>query len=106
MQVIDHQPHGWFLLKEGNTLFLDVRCNFNFLGYSWAIQLNQDEEKNYQAQGHSFIQSLAEKINSAAPIQGKSWYSSRHISSEDNAKINSAIEEWQKQVISSHADNP
>jgi hypothetical protein len=47
MQVVDHEPHAWFLFKEGNAFLLDVNCNHGPVGYCVMIQLTAEEESEY-----------------------------------------------------------
>ncbi|WP_369942346.1 hypothetical protein [Xanthomonas medicagonis] len=39
MQVVDHEPHAWFLLRDGDTLLLDVNCSHGAVGYAWTMAL-------------------------------------------------------------------
>src|SRR6478609_781781 len=43
MQVIDHEPSSWFLVRDGERLFLDVNCSHGAVSYDFAMELDQRE---------------------------------------------------------------
>lgn len=70
MQVVDHEPHAWFLFKEGNDLLLDVNCNHGPAGYSVMIQLSEEEEAEYSKKGHAYLNWLAQAVQDSGPGRG------------------------------------
>lgn len=68
MQVIDHQPHAWFLLEDDNGLLLDVECHHGAVSCSVLIRLNEEELAEYRREGHAYLDRLAQAIHYSAPI--------------------------------------
>ena len=102
MKVIDHEPNFWFLLEDAGLLFLDANCSHSAFGYSYSIQLNQEETEHYQRQGREYISSLAEDIQNGAPILeiSKSKFKTRKIPMELEATLDSAIAAWRGSKLS------
>lgn len=67
VDVIDHQPAGWFLLRDGDDLFLDVNCTHGAVGYSWLIMLDGPERRAYQDDGRIVLHRLARAIQDSDP---------------------------------------
>lgn len=97
MKVIDHEPQFWFLLGDGEALFLDVACGHGAVGYSVLIQLNREEEGRYAEEGSSYLSTLANAINYSAPgvIGSRSIYKDRNVSSKYDFSVMAAVREWQ-----------
>ena len=91
MQVVDHEPHAWFLLKEGNVLLLDVNCDYGSVGYGVMIQLNAEEESEYSQKGHTYLSGLAQSVQDSGP--GRS-YQMRDISAVYSKESVEAVNEW------------
>lgn len=68
MKVIDYQEQEWFLFEHDGKLYLDANCNHSFIGYSFMIELNEDERKLYKVGGHEYLSRLAYEIHYSAPI--------------------------------------
>lgn len=62
MQVIDHEPHAWFLLRDDAGYVLDVNCSQSFVGFSATLRLAPDEAARIEAQGRQAIDALARAI--------------------------------------------
>lgn len=62
MQVVEHEPHAWFLLRDGDTLLLDVNCSHGPVGYAWTMALTAQEVEQFRALGRDFIAQLAERV--------------------------------------------
>ena len=97
MKVLDHEPQGWYLLKDEQGLYLDVNCNHSFAGYSFMMRLDFDEAKKYLRQGRHYLNQLAQAVQKSAPgVAGnQSPYKDRMAPSEVNDKANEAIRQWQ-----------
>jgi hypothetical protein len=54
MNVIDHQPHAWYLLEDNGVLFIDAACSHSFVDYSVLIELDKQELQNFESDGRSF----------------------------------------------------
>lgn len=62
MKIIDFESNSWFFLNEGNKYYIDVNCNYSFVGFTMLIQLNNSEVVEYQNQGKNYLNSLAKNI--------------------------------------------
>ncbi len=91
MQVVDHEPHAWFLFQEGNTLLLDVNCNHGPAGYGVMIQLNAEEEVEYSLKGHTYLNWLAQAVQDSGPGRG---YQRRDVSAIYSKESTAAVNEW------------
>ncbi|WP_295969227.1 hypothetical protein [uncultured Xanthomonas sp.] len=98
MQVVDHAPHAWFLLRDGDTLLLDVNCSHGPVGYEWTMALNEEEAARFLALGHDFIAQLAEQVQWTAPgVSGsRSPYLGRKADAETRRRVTLAIKAWIK----------
>ncbi len=99
MKVINHEPHFWYLLEDQEKLFIDVNCNHSFFDYTFTIQLNEKEIKDYKEIGVQFLNKLAEDIHSSAPAlsASDSIYKERKVSDQLTESIDQTIENWIKQ---------
>ena len=53
MDVVDHEPAAWFLLADGEQMFLDVNCEAGGgVGYSILLELTADERRAIVLEGH------------------------------------------------------
>src|SRR4051794_3921298 len=96
MQVIDHEPSGWFLVQDGSRLLLDVNCSHSAVSYEFLMELDEHEKASYAAGGHEFISVLAGKVQCSAPgVRGStSPYRERHILGDVRAKVNEVTIGW------------
>lgn len=93
MQVVDHQPHAWFLLRENEALFLDVNCDHGAVGYSVMIELTADETSGYADRGRAFLDELARDVQDAGPSHG---YRRRDVSADHAKAATAAIDAWRE----------
>ena len=96
MQVIDDEPSGWLLVRDGSRLLLDVNCSHGAVSYDFLMALDEHEAAAYAAGGHDFISVLAGKGQNSAPgVRGStSPYRERHLPSDIRAKVNDATIGW------------
>jgi hypothetical protein len=59
MQVVDHEPSGWFLVQDDDQILLDVNCSHSFISYDFLMKLNEHEVAAFSSNGHDFILELA-----------------------------------------------
>jgi len=99
MQVIDHEPGGWFLVQDGEKLFLDVNCSHGAVSYDFVMELNDRERSGYAMEGRTFIAALAEKVQSSAPgVRGSpSPYGHRHLQGNVRVKLDECTIAWIKE---------
>jgi hypothetical protein len=91
VQVVDHEPHAWFLFKEGNALLLDVNCNHGAVGYDVMIHLSAVEESEYSQKGHTYLNWLAQAVQDSGPGCG---YQSRDVSAIYSKESMAAVNAW------------
>ncbi len=96
MTVVDHEPYGWFLVRDGARLLLDVHCSHSAVDYSFLVELNDAEVNEYRAQGREFLSRLAHQIHYSAPgVRGSvSPYLDRRVVGEDRARVDEATISW------------
>ncbi len=96
MNVIDTETSCWFLLRDKDNLYLDVNCENGFMGYSYAIKLDEKEKKEYAQNGHNYINTLANDISYSIPIakDSSSIYKGRRVSKEIDELISKTIIQW------------
>jgi hypothetical protein len=94
MQVVDNEPHQWFLFKEGNSLLLDVNCNHGAVGYSVMIQLSVEEESEYSQKGRAYLNWLAQSVQDSGPGSGCQL---RDVSAIYSRESMAAVNAWQSQ---------
>ncbi|MBC7807243.1 MAG: hypothetical protein H7145_13970 [Akkermansiaceae bacterium] len=63
MEVIDHQPQTWFLLRDGGEYYLSVRCQQSFADFSILVRFSPAERDAYQTSGHAYADTLATAIS-------------------------------------------
>ncbi len=93
MQVVDHEPHAWFLFKEGNAFLLDVNCNHSAVGYDVMIQLSAEEESKYSQEGHTYLNWLAQAVQYSGPGYD---YQKRDVSAIYAKESMAAVDEWRR----------
>ncbi|MCB1624854.1 MAG: hypothetical protein KDI32_09725 [Pseudomonadales bacterium] len=96
MLVIDHEPHSWFLFEHEEKLFLDANCSHSFLGYSFMIELHEDECSKYRQYGRGYLTELAQSIHNSVPIlkDSKSIYKGRDVTQHYLGLTQSALQAW------------
>jgi|SRR6476619_4978542 len=99
MTVIDHEPSGWFLLREGERLMLDVNCSHGAVSYQFLMELNGAERAAYAARGHSFLSELAEKVQDSAPgaIGNISPYRERNLRGAVRSWVDEVAIAWTRE---------
>ena len=100
MKVIDHGPYAWYLLEDGDDLYLDALCSHSFFDYTVLILLNAAEVAAYRKKGSAFLSKLASDIHYSAPaVQGsRSPFKTRNLNlgaSEISRRSDAAIKAWQ-----------
>ena len=96
MEVLEYGPQAWYLLRDGQQLYLDVNCNHSFAYYSFTMELNSDEAAKYRRRGRAYLDELAHTIQYSAPgVSGSgSLYKDRLVCPEAALRINDAIRQW------------
>lgn len=96
MQVVDHAPHAWFLLRDDDTLLLDVNCSHGPVDYAWTMVLNDEEVAQFHALGRDSITPLAERVQWTAPgvLGNRSPYRGRKVDAETRQRVIKAIQDW------------
>jgi hypothetical protein len=89
MDIIDHEPHDWFLLRDGDAFFLDVNCNVSATSFDMLIQLSPEERAEYQKGGRVFVQSLAAKVQDSSK-----QYFPRNLERSHGERVMKAISAW------------
>ncbi|CAJ0853055.1 hypothetical protein R20233_00099 [Ralstonia sp. LMG 32965] len=101
MQVLDHEPHSWFLFEANGALYLDANCNHGAFGYSFMIRLSAAEVQRYRDEGRDYLSWLAQDIHNSAPIlsASSSPYKVRKAAPEEEAHASMALAAWQAERI-------
>lgn len=96
VDVVDHEPAGWFLLRDGDRLFLDVNCNDGAVGYSWLIELDPSERRDYDDEGRASLHRLARAIQDSAPgaRDSTSVYRDRDLTDTRGQEVLDAVVRW------------
>ena len=80
MRYLDHQPGGWFLVQQGERLYLDARYSYSaIIDDSALVELDEAEREQYRLRGHAYLSDLAERIHMSAPYQNESPYYARDL---------------------------
>jgi len=98
LRVIDHEPHHWFLLQAAHGLLLDIACSHSAFGYSFLMQLNEDEVRAYERDGHRYLSELSGAVQFSAPgvRDSSSPYKDRNIHLEHADTVTEAVLAWRK----------
>lgn len=91
LAVVDHEPHSWFLLRDGEGYFLDVNCNRSFVGFDILLKLTEPECAAVVENSHNACQALAASVQ-----YGPSAYSDRNISNSHGPAVSEAIDRWRQ----------
>lgn len=62
MDVVDHETAAWYLLADGDAMFLDVNCEGNAAGYSLLLELTADERRAFALEGRAAIERIALEV--------------------------------------------
>jgi hypothetical protein len=92
MEVVDHEPAGWYLLTEGADHYFDVNCSHSAVGFSILLRFDDDERARYHAQGRAFLERFAEEVNY---YSGR--YRSRDVTGALAHEAGRAIATWQRE---------
>ncbi len=80
MQYVDHRPGGWFLVRQGDTLYLQARYSYSaIIDDSALIELGTVERDGYRRGGHKYLSELAERIHMSAPYREESPHHARDL---------------------------
>jgi len=63
MQVLLHARPTWFLLQDGEALYLDVNCTLSASSLELLVELNAEEVAGYRNEGAAFIAPLGNDIS-------------------------------------------
>ena len=98
MVVLDHHPHWWFLLQDGDELLLDVHCSHGPVDYGWAMFLNAAETSQFRSTGREFLGALAEQVQSTAPGArvSESPFLGRNVEPVVRERLLAAVVQWRK----------
>ena len=99
MDVVDTRPHGWFLLGEGDRLFLDMNCNHNAYGYSVLLELSPEERKDFESRGRVALDELAEAVQNSVPLlaASQSPYRERDLEKLRGDDVTDAVFRWRRE---------
>ncbi|WP_146080537.1 MULTISPECIES: hypothetical protein [unclassified Pseudoclavibacter] len=80
MRYVDHEPGRWFLVAQGERLYLDARYVVtNMVDDSALICLDEDELEQHRLAGRTYLSELAERIHNGSPHRETSPYFSRDL---------------------------
>lgn len=98
MKVIDFENWAWFLFEYEGKLYLDANCNMSAFGYTFMIQLNEMEQKQYENEGREYLNKLAHDIHYSVPIakDTKSAYKGRDVSKQLSELATEAVKVWRE----------
>ncbi|RZL68080.1 MAG: hypothetical protein EOP77_02535 [Variovorax sp.] len=87
MDIIDCEPHGWFLLKDGSDLLLDVNCSYSAVSFEMVVRLTSAEAKAYRVEGRPFVSRLAETTQ----LDTLTKFRSRNVAAEVGPRVLATI---------------
>ena len=90
MEVVDHQPGGWYLLSRAGRHYLDVHCSLPLVDASLLLRLDEEEEAELRALGRTFVAYLAAKVG-----HWSDRYRARAVEGAIAAEADAAIARWQ-----------
>jgi hypothetical protein len=91
MEVIDHEPQLWFLLREGEEYYQNVRCQRGFMDYSMLVRYTPEERATYQSSGHAFAATLGQNIADNPP-----HYEDRDYDKQLATRVTQTIVAWRE----------
>lgn len=64
MEVVEHSPAFFYLLKENEEdYYLDVNCAAGFISLTVLVKLSESDINGYKKQGIAYISDLAQVIS-------------------------------------------
>ena len=87
MEIIDSEPHGWFLLRDGNDFLLDVNCSYSAVSFDMVVRLTSAEVQAYGVEGRPFVSRLADTVQNEALTE----FRSRNVAGEVGPRVLAAI---------------
>jgi hypothetical protein len=99
MKVVDHEPYAWFLLQEGDTLYLDAHCSHSFVDYSVLVALDDQERARFDTEGRDYLDRLSHDIHYSAPIvrESNSPWKTRNLTASLGDQVNQAVARWREE---------
>jgi hypothetical protein len=96
MDVVDHSPHFWFLLREGDELFLDMNCSHGAYGFSVLLMLSEHERGEFEKSGRAALDELATAVQDSAPMarDSTSPYRDRDLTRLRANEVSEAVRRW------------
>jgi hypothetical protein len=80
MRYVDHEPGAWFLVEDGDDLYLDARYGYSALiDDSALVRLDATEQRRYLDGGRDYLAELARGIHDSAPYRPESVYFARDL---------------------------
>ncbi len=90
MQVVDHEPRAWFLLRDGAGTYLDVNCSHGPVGYSVLLELDDDERRALDEGGRGYLDGLAAVVAHRV----RSTYRDRDLTHSRGHEVTAAVAAW------------
>ncbi|GAA1831680.1 hypothetical protein GCM10009772_06740 [Pseudonocardia alni subsp. carboxydivorans] len=90
MQVVDQEPHAWFLLRDDAGTYLDVNCSHGPVGYSVLLELDDDERRALDEGGRSYLDDLAATV----AYRVRSPYRDRDLTRARGHEVTAAVAAW------------
>jgi len=96
MKVLDSKDWAWFLFEHQGSLYLDVNCEMNTVGFSFMIKLNEKEAALFNVSGREYLDELSSGISYSAPASKNtsSIFKGRDVSNEFSKLALDAIKKW------------
>ena len=91
MEVVDCDPYAWFLLGDGDRLYLDARVARSAVEWTVVVELTAEERAAYATQGKPALDALAASID-LVPER----YSARNLRATLGESITRTIVAWRQ----------
>jgi len=91
VEVLDHQPGGWYLLKDADCHYLDIHYSLPLVDTSILVRLDADEEAELRGLGRTFVEYFAAKVN-----HWSDRYRSRAVEGAVANEAAAAIARWRR----------
>ena len=80
MHYVDHEPGRWFLVEQGEQLYLDARYVVtSMVDDSALIALDGHEVEQYRLRGRDYLAELAERVHDGSPHREESRFFARDL---------------------------
>ncbi|MGO2750073.1 MAG: hypothetical protein ACTIA6_08485 [Pseudoclavibacter sp.] len=80
MHYVDHEPGRWFLVEQGEQLYLDARYVVtSMVDDSALIALDGHEVEQYRLRGRDYLAELAERVHDGSPHREESPFFARDL---------------------------